>query len=230
MSGPDRRAGPAGSFAPPQDPHALAPPLRFGAPPGEATAAVLLVHGRGGSPEGMAEFARVLARPGTAWLAPRAASGTWYPESFLAPLERNQPWLDSALRALARAVDELGREGLGPGRVFLLGFSQGACLATEFVARNARRWGGLAALSGGLIGPPGTPRDYAGALEGMPAFLGCGDPDPHIPRERVEESGEVLAALGAKVDVRIYPGLGHAVNGEEIEAVRSLLRGLDGPA
>jgi predicted esterase len=176
----------------------------------------------------MAELARLLAKPRTVWLAPRARGGSWYPESFLAPLERNQPWLDSALRALAGVVDGLRDEGLRPGRILLLGFSQGACLATEFLARNARRWGGLAALSGGLIGPPGTPRAYPGTLDGTPAFLGCGDPDPHIPRKRVEESGEVLASLGAKTDVRIYPGLGHAVNDEEIEAVRALLANLDG--
>lgn len=211
----------------PEDPHADRAPLRRGAEPGAADAAVLLVHGRGGSPEGMAELVRVLARPGTAWLAPRAAGGSWYPHSFLAPLARNQPWLDSALRTLARAVDALREEGIDPDRILLLGFSQGACLATEFAARNARRWGGLAALSGGLIGPPGTRRDYPGAMDGTPAFLGCGDPDPHIPRERVEETGDVLAALGAATDVRIYPGLGHAVNAEEIEAVRAMLAGLD---
>jgi predicted esterase len=176
----------------------------------------------------MTEFARLLARPGTAWIAPRAAGGTWYPESFLAPLERNQPWLDSALGSLARVTDGLRDEGLDSRRVVLLGFSQGACLATEFLARNARRWGGLAALSGGLIGPPGTPREYGGGLDGTPVFLGCGDPDPHVPRDRVEESGGVLGALGAEVDVRIYPGLGHAVNGDEIEAVRALLSGVGG--
>ncbi len=230
MSGP---APAPGRTAPPgagRDPHGPLEPLRLGSPPGEADAAVLLVHGRGGSPEGMAEFARVLARPGTAWVAARAANATWYPGSFLAPLERNQPWLDSALRSLARLTGSLREEGIGPERTLLLGFSQGACLAAEFVARNARRWGGLAALSGGLIGPPGTPRAYEGTLAGTPVFLGCGDPDPHIPRERVEESGEVLAALGAETDVRIYPGLGHAVNADEIEAVRTLLSGLDGSA
>ena len=228
MSGAEDGTGPASPLDGRTDPHAVTSPLRLGAAPGEADRAVLLLHGRGGSPEGMAEFARLLAQPRTAWLAPRARGGSWYPESFLAPLERNQPWLDSALRALARVVDGLRDEGLRPGRILLLGFSQGACLATEFLARNARRWGGLAALSGGLIGPPGTARAYPGTLDGTPAFLGCGDPDPHIPRERVEASGEVLASLGAKTDVRIYPGLGHAVNDEEIEAVRALLANLDG--
>lgn len=209
------------------DPHAGPTALRLGAEPGNADAAVLLVHGRGGSPEGMTDLARVLERPATVWLAPRAAQGTWYPNSFLAPIEQNQPWLDSALKTLSLAVEELEAEGIPPDRIVLLGFSQGACLTTEFVARNALPWGGLAALSGGLIGPPGTARDYEGSLAGMPTFFGCGDPDPHIPRGRVEESGQVFAGLKANADVRFYPGLGHAVNADEIEAVRSILEGLD---
>jgi predicted esterase len=189
--------------------------------------AVLLVHGRGGSPERMADLARILEKPNTAWLAPRAAHGTWYPNSFLAPIAQNQPWLDSALAALSLAVEELASEGIPSNRLVLLGFSQGACLVSEFVARNALPWGGLVALSGGLIGPPGTRRDYEGSVAGMPAFFGCGDPDPHVPRDRVEESGKVLAGLKAHTDVRFYPGLGHAVNEDEIEAVRSILEKLD---
>lgn len=220
-------SGGAQSGPEPTDPHASTAGVRLGAEVGEADAAVILVHGRGGSPEGMAEFARVLDRPGTAWIAPRARAGTWYPQSFLAPLEANQPWLDSALGTLGRMVEQLQREdGLGPERTLLLGFSQGACLATEFMARMATRWGGLAALSGGLIGPPGTPRAYAGSLRGTPAFFGCGDPDPHIPRERVEESGRVYSELGANVEVRIYPGLGHAVNADEVDEVRRMLQAL----
>ncbi len=209
------------------DPHATQPALRLGAVPGEANAAVVLVHGRGGSPEGMADFAHVLDRPGTAWIALRAARGTWYPNSFLAPIDKNQPWLDSALKALSLAVEQLEVEGLRSDRIVLLGFSQGACLATEFMARNTRRWGGLAVLSGGLIGPPGTRREYEGSLDGMPAFFGCGDPDPHIPRDRVEESGKVYDGLNASTNVRFYPGLGHSVNADEIEAVRSILQQLE---
>lgn len=210
------------------DPHHAQAALRLGAAPGEADAAVVLVHGRGGSPEGMVDFARVLDRPKTVWLAPRAASGSWYPQSFLAPLELNQPWLDSALESLGRAADGLRREGLATERIVWLGFSQGACLASEFVARSARRWGGLAALSGGLIGPPGAVREYEGSIARTPVFLGCGDPDPHIPRARVEESGRILAGIGGVTEVRLYPGLGHTVNTDEIEAVRAILAGLDG--
>ena len=208
------------------DPHAGLPLLRLGAAPGEADAAVLLVHGRGGSPEGIAELTRVLARPLTTWVAPAAQHGSWYPYSFLAPRVQNQPWLDSALGALGSAVGLLEKEGIPSDRVLLVGFSQGACLAGEFTARNARRCGGLAVLSGGLIGPPGSSFDDGRTLEGTPAFFGCGDPDPHIPRDRVEESGRVFASLGADVDVRIYEGLGHAVNNDELEAVRALLNHL----
>ena len=191
-----------------------------------APAAVVLVHGRGGSPEGIAELARVLDRPDLAWIAPRAAAGSWYPYSFLAPIARNQPWLDSALRSLGRSVDLLVSDGIEVERIAFIGFSQGACLASEFVARSARRWGGLAALSGGLIGPDGTARDYEGSFDGMPAFFGCGDPDPHIPRDRVVESGAVFRDLGAAVETRLYPGLGHTVSPDEIRHVTTLLDGL----
>ncbi len=207
-----------------EDPHLGMEALHIESVSGEADAAVVLVHGRGGSPEGMADFARAVERRGTVWIAPRAAAGSWYPQSFLAPIDANQPWLDSALLTLDRTVSGLREaHGIAREKILLLGFSQGACLATEFVSRNPGRWGGLAALSGGLIGPPGTPWDGDGGLEGTPAFFGCGDPDPHIPRERVEDSGRLFERRGAAVDVRIYPGLGHAVNADEVEAVQGLL-------
>lgn len=210
-----------------EDPHRGLESVRVGSAPGEADVAVVLVHGRGGSPEGMTDFARALVRPGTAWIAPRASAGSWYPHSFLAPIDANQPWLDSALLTLGRTVTELQQSfGVSREKILLLGFSQGACLATEFVSRSPGRWGGLAALSGGLIGPPGTQWDGDGRLEGTPAFFGCGDPDPHIPRERVEESGRLFERRGATVDLRIYPGLGHAVNADEVEAVQGLLDSL----
>ena len=218
---------PAHPYAGERDPHRGTRSLQVGDSPSEADAAVVLVHGRGGSPEGMSDFARALVRPGTAWIAPRAAAGSWYPNSFLAPIETNQPWLDSALQALDRTVRELEQTYRLPReKILLLGFSQGACLATEFLSRNSGRWGGLAALSGGLIGPGGTQWAEGGHLEGTPAFFGCGDPDPHIPRRRVEESGRLFEDRGAEVDVRIYPGLGHSVNADEIQAVQAILEAL----
>jgi predicted esterase len=138
-------------------------------------------------------------------------------------MERNEPWLSSALEQLGALVAHVEAAGVPAERIVLLGFSQGACLATEFAARNARRYGGVVAFSGGLIGPPGTPRDYSGSFAGTPVFLGCSDRDPHIPRERVDESAAVLERLGAAVTERIYPAMGHTVNEDEIEAARGIL-------
>ncbi|HLQ62631.1 MAG TPA: hypothetical protein VK131_12295 [Candidatus Acidoferrales bacterium] len=203
--------------------------LSAGAPLDRAPAAVLALHGRGAGARDILVLCMELERPGLAYLAPEADGGAWYPMSFLAPLADNEPYLSRALAAVGAGLADLERAGLAAERVVLLGFSQGACLATEYVARSARRYGGLVGLSGGLIGPPGTPRDYAGSLEGTPVFLGCSDPDPHIPRERVLETAEVLRRLGGAVTDRLYPALGHTVNEDELEAVRSLLDALVSP-
>lgn len=205
------------------DPHAGQPVLAAGAPLDSAAHALLLVHGRGGSAEDMLGLARVLNGDDFAILAPQAAGHTWYPYGFMAPVERNEPWLSSALRRLADVLATIADAGIPPERTVLLGFSQGACLTLEFVARHARRYGGVAGLSGGLIGAPGTPRDYAGSLEATPVFLGTSDPDPHIPVARVDETAEVLRRIGAVVDERVYPAMGHTVNEDEIEAVRRML-------
>ena len=157
------------------------------------------------------------------YVAPEAAGQTWYPYSFLSPIARNEPYLTSALNRISSLIEELRRDGVATERVALMGFSQGACLSLEYAARHAQRYAAIIGLSGGLIGPPGTPRNYAGSLEGTPVFLGCSDVDPHIPVERVHESAQVFAGLGAKVDERIYPGMGHMVNEDEIVAVRALL-------
>jgi predicted esterase len=191
-----------------------------------ARAALVLVHGRGGTAEGILSLADELAHPGFAFLAPQAAGNTWYPLSFLAPIERNEPYLSSALDALAALLERLAEDGIPAERTMLLGFSQGACLALEFAARHAQRYGGLAGLSGGLVGPEGSPRDYPGSLEGTPVFLGCSDVDPHIPQERVLESGEVLERLGGKVVLRLYPGMSHTVNQDELDHVRSMMAAL----
>jgi predicted esterase len=189
----------------------------------DAGAAAILVHGRGGSAEGMLELARAIGAKGVAWLAPQAHGGAWYPHSFLAAIESNEPWLSASLDRLDRLVTHCGSAGLPPERIALAGFSQGACLSAEYAARNARRYGALVLLSGGLIGPPGTPREYTGSLSGTPVLLGCSDIDPHIPVERVHETARVLAAMGAEVDERIYPGLAHTVVDDEIVAARELL-------
>ena len=200
--------------------------LAAGSPLGQATAAMILVHGRGATAEDILNLGRELGRPDLAYLAPQAEGYSWYPYSFLAPMERNEPGLSNGLALLGHLVERLGGEGIPPERTVLLGFSQGACLTLEYAARNARRFGGVAGLSGGLIGPPGTPRDYPGSFDGTPVFLGCSDRDPHIPLERVKETTEVLSRMGAAVTERIYPAMGHTVNEDELERVRSLIAGL----
>lgn len=206
------------------DPHAGQPILRRGPAPAQARLAVILVHGRGDSAAGILGLTDAFNLPDVTWVAPQAAGHTWYPYSFLSPMEQNQPSLGSALRVVWTLVRSLEDEGVPADRVVLMGFSQGACLAQEFAARNARRYAAIVGLSGGLIGPPGTPRHYQGSFEGTPVFLGCSDVDPHIPVERVNESAQVFARMGASVDERIYPRLGHTVNQDEIDAVSALLK------
>ena len=188
---------------------------------------MVLLHGRGASAEDILALGRELWVPGLTLLAPQAAGGTWYPERFTAPLERNEPWLSSALSAVGRVVEEAGR-WLPAERTLLLGFSQGGCLALEYTARRPRRYGGVAGLSAALIGPPGTPRHEAGSLDGTPVFLGCSDVDPHIPVEMVVESAEVLRRMGAEVTVRLYPGMGHLVSEDEVTAVREMASSVTG--
>lgn len=206
-------------------PHQSQPVLAAGKPLAEAAGALILVHGRGASAESILELADYLAHPDLAYLAPQAADATWYPYSFLAPMANNEPYLTSALARLGEVVAMVEEAGLSPERIFLGGFSQGACLASEFVARNARRYGGLLVFSGGLIGPEGTPRAYEGSFDGMPVFIGCSDVDPHIPVGRVRETADVLARMGAAVDSRIYPRMGHTINQDEIDAAAALLAG-----
>lgn len=203
-------------------PHEGQPIATAGEPLETARAAMILVHGRGASAESILALTEEFQRQGLAYVAPQAVGGTWYPYPFLAPMDMNEPWLSSALLALEQTL-ALVNEHIAAERVIWLGFSQGACLATEFVARHARLYGGVVGLSGGLIGPPGTPREYAGALDGTPVFLGCSDRDPHIPAERVEESAEVFRRMGGTVTVRLYPGMGHTVNADEIVFVQGLI-------
>ena len=191
---------------------------------------MVMVHGRGATAESILELARELRHPELAYVAPQADGYTWYPYSFLAPFERNEPYLSSGLARLGEVLELLRFAGIPPQRTILLGFSQGACLALEFAARNAHRYGGVVGLSGGLIGPPDTPRSYQGAFAGTPVFLGCSDRDPHVPRERVDETAEVMRRMGAAVTERIYPALGHTVNEDELEHVQAMAAGVLGSA
>ena len=197
-----------------------------GASLANARAAAVLLHGRGSNAEDMLGLAEEFAQPDIAYLAPETPGHTWYPYSFLAPLAQNEPHLSNALATACATRDRLAQEGFPAERIALIGFSQGGCLALEYVARNAKRYGAVAGLSAGLIGPPGTPRNYAGSLAGTPVFLGCSDIDAHVPRARVHESRDVFEKLGAEVTERIYPDMGHTVNAEEIAHVTKLLEGL----
>lgn len=199
--------------------------LRSGPAAAAARAAFVLVHGRGASARDIMGVAAALDVDDLAWLAPEAPGHTWYPLSFLAPIERNEPSLSASLAILAEIVASLEADGLARDRIGLLGFSQGACLALEFAARSATKYAGLVGFSGGLIGPPGTPRDYGGSFDGTPVLLGCSDIDPHIPVERVHETEAVFTRMRATVDERIYRGMGHTINQDEIDAARMLLRG-----
>lgn len=207
----------------PADPHHGQPVNAVGPLLSPKSRVVVLVHGRNAGPENIMDLAHHLERPGLTYLAPAAAGRTWYPLSFLAPRAQNEPWLSSALAAIGRVVDEAVAHGVPMRRIAVVGFSQGACLATEFVYRRADRLGALMAFSGGLIGPPGTTWDRTGSFADMPAFFGCSDVDPHVPRVRVEESAGIFSTLGARVTPRIYPGLGHTINDDEIAQARVIL-------
>lgn len=205
-------------------PHSNAAVLRRGDPVDKARAAMILVHGRGSSAADILELERELAYPGFAYLAPQADNNSWYPKSFLVPRQDNQPWIDGALAVIDRAVDDIGSHGLGPDRIILLGFSQGACLVLEYAARKPRLYGGVVGLSGGLIGQEIHEEDYAGDLAGGVVFLGCSDTDGHIPKERVQTSAEILRKRGGEVVLTLYPGIGHMIIEDEILFVRKLMR------
>jgi predicted esterase len=204
-------------------PHQGQPVLTAGPPLDQAKGALILVHGRGATAQSILTLADELPHPKTAYLAPQATGNSWYPYSFLAPMARNEPGLSSGLALIGEVLDRLKAAGIPAERILLLGFSQGACLALEFAARHARRYGGVVGLSGGLIGPDGTPRDYAGSLEGTPVFLGCSDTDFHIPQERVHQSATVLERLGGQVTTRLYPNMGHTINQDELAFVREMM-------
>ena len=206
-----------------RDPHAGQQVVRSGPPPENARLGVILLHGRGASAEDILGLSDQFSANDIAYAAPQAASSTWYPYSFLAPFAQNEPWLGSALRVVAGLVDDFSLRGIPAERLVVMGFSQGACLTLEFAARHARRYAAVVAFTGGLIGPPGSPRDYTGDFAGSPVFIGSSDVDAHVPLERVQESTAVFNRLGATVDERIYPGMAHTINADELRAADILL-------
>ena len=182
-----------------------------------------MVHGRNATADSILSLVPAIDTPGFAYLAPQAAGNTWYPNSFLAPIPTNEPGITSGLAAIDDLIETLRQSGIPVEKTMLLGFSQGACLSVEYAARHARRYGGVACLSGGLIGPDGTPRNYSGSFDGTPIFMGCSDPDAHVPAQRVRESAAVLENMGAVLTMRLYPEMGHTVNEDEIASVRSMM-------
>ena len=207
-------------------PHVGQPVMGAGPPLGRSPVVVIMVHGRNAGPENILDLVPRLARSNVSYLAPGAADRTWYPYSFMADIASNEPGLSSGLEVLRLLVARVEQAGVPRHRIVLLGFSQGACLTTEFAVRHSARYGGVAVYSGGAIGPPGTRWDELGQFEGTPIFLGCSDRDAHVPEPRVTESAELCARMGAAVTKRIYPGMGHLINDDEIRWTQDLLDSL----
>lgn len=210
-------------------PHGGQPVVRAGVPLAVARAAVIMVHGRGAAPQNILDLVPAIGVDGAAYLAPAASGSAWYPKSFMAPIAENEPGITSGISVVHGLIDEVLAAGIPASRILLLGFSQGACLASTAAQRRPQRYGGVIVFSGGLIGPPGTVWSEPGSFDGTPIFLGCSDQDSHVPETRVRESAAVFERMGGAVTTRIYPGMGHLVNDEEAAFARDLLRALVAP-
>jgi predicted esterase len=206
-----------------QNPHGTQAIVSIGTPLADAAGVLILLHGRGGTAEDILGLGEAIAPENWAMLAPQASGNSWYPFSFLAPREQNEPYLTSALGRVQAAVDTAVAAGIAAEKIAIGGFSQGACLAAEFVGRNPHRYAALLAFTGGLIGPPGAPIKLTGDLAGTPVLLSSGDPDPHVPWARVQQSAELLQQIGGRVTIRRYPGRPHSVVSEELRSASDLL-------
>lgn len=189
----------------------------------QSTKALILIHGRGATAEDIMGLSSHLAVSDFAILAPQATNYTWYPYSFLMPPKQNEPWLSSAIALLDDVVADIITAGINYNQIYFAGFSQGACLTLEYVTRNAKRWGGAAAFTGGLIGDKIYAENYRGDFAGTPLFVGSSDPDPHVPVQRVAESVEVLKGMNAHVVSKIYPGMGHTITQDEIDQANKIV-------
>jgi len=198
--------------------------IHFGALLDDAKAVMIMIHGRGASAQDILSLAYEIDLPDTTYIAPQAKDNTWYPYSFLSPIDQNEPGLSSGLALIDSIVDMVLQKGFASEQIYLLGFSQGACLSLEYVAQNPKKFGGVFGLCGGLIGPALNPLSYDGNLGGVEVFLGCSDVDPHIPLERVHQTEEIFKKLGANVTKRIYKGMAHTVNQDEIQFIKSLIQ------
>lgn len=210
-----------------EGPHQNENTILSGATPADAAAAMIMIHGRGARAESILSLRNSLNFTGKfMFAAPQASGNTWYPYSFLSPIKMNEPGLTSGLQVIFDTLATLEKENMPKEKIILLGFSQGACLVSEFVARHPDTYGGIVCLSGGLVGEKINPDNYTGDLSGSPFFIGCSDADPHIPLERVTETEHIYRKLGANITKRIYPGMGHSVNEDELECVNGLMQKL----
>lgn len=208
-------------------PHGNQPIQETGRAAIEATAAMILIHGRGATAVSILELADHLPHPNMRYFAPQAANNSWYPNSFLAPIEQNEPGITSGLAVIGNLISKINALGIPSNRIIIGGFSQGACLASEYVARNPQRYGGLLVFSGGVIGPLGMERNDEGDLDGTPIFIGCSDVDAHIPVERVHETAEIFNKMGATVNKVVYPQMGHTIIQDEIDQAMRVVESLE---
>nr|WP_294794582.1 dienelactone hydrolase family protein [uncultured Mucilaginibacter sp.] len=197
--------------------------ISAGTPAQQAKVALVMLHGRGGSAADIIRLAKLFNLTDAAIYAPQATNSSWYPYSFMVPEEQNQPALDSALQSIDHLVKQIEADGISADRIYFLGFSQGACLTLEYVGRNAKRYGGAVAFTGGLIGQELITTRYQGDFSGTPILITTGDHDPHVPLNRVEESAEILKSLGAEVTLQVYPGKPHSISPDEIELATELV-------
>lgn len=188
-----------------------------------ATKVLIMVHGRGGSADDILSLAHFLHVKDFALLAPEASGNSWYPYAFIEKPEQNEPWLTASLSLLAEVVEDVHKEGIEDENIFLLGFSQGACLVLEFAARNATKYGGIVAFSGGLIGDRIYPENYHGDFQDTPVFIGSSDPDPHIPVKRVGATAKIFEQMNAEIVVQLYPQMGHTISREELQKANKLI-------
>ena len=203
--------------------HTIKNTVWAGVPLDQAKRVLIMTHGRGASAQSILSLAAELAVDGFALAAPQATGNTWYPYSFLAPEAQNEPGLSSGLAVLKELLDTVKAAGISSENVYFLGFSQGACLTSEFVARHAQPFGGVFILSGGVIGDSVKTERYTGNFAGTPIFLGCSDVDAHVPKDRVQDSSEVFRTLGATVTERIYPNAPHSIFQDEIDHINHIL-------
>ncbi len=205
------------------DIHKGQPVITVSAENDRANLIVILLHGRGSSAEAMIPIAEALNMEGVRFVIPQAALNRWYPQTAFGPLEANEPDLSSAIALIDKLVSDAHKGGFSDEQIVFGGFSQGACLASEYVARNARKYAGLFVFSGALIGPKGMPRDYPGSLGNMPVFIGGSDVDPWVSHDLICDTVSIFQKMGAEVDFRTYPGMAHTVNADEIQRVRAML-------